>query len=249
MDSERSWVEESPFFSFLIREFGELRRRLFWVLGVWALFSAILFGLPVWDDSYILRFSQFLRDFLLPTGSQLIFLSPLEPMGEMIKLSLVAAVGLSVPIVAWHFVAFTALALAPGYRPFYAWFIVGAILLFVLGLAFSFLVMAPLTIQILVTYGQAAGAQPQLALGQFYSFIYLLLLGFALPFELPLVMAFLHRFNLVPVMHFKSWRFKSWGVIMVVSQFVTPDPVVTPLIFTALGILLYEAGILGCRWI
>jgi Sec-independent protein secretion pathway component TatC len=31
---------------------------------------------------------------------------------------------------------------------------------------------------------------------------------------------------------------------MLVSQFVTPDPVVTPLIFTAMGIVLFEGGLL-----
>lgn len=248
MQAERPWTEEFPFFGFLLRELGELRRRLFWVLGVWALISSLLFALPSWDASYILRFSQFLRDFLLPPGSQLIFLSPLEPMSEMLKLSLLAAMGLSVPVLAWHFIAFTAPALDRGYRPFYAGFVIWSVLLFSLGLAFSFYFMAPLTVKMLVAYGQAAGAQPQLALTQFYSFVYLLLLSFALPFELPLLITFLHRFNLVPVTLFRSWRFKAWGIIMVLSQFVTPDPVVTPIIFTVLGILLYEAGVFSCRW-
>lgn len=242
--SQDDFLTEYPFFAFLLREIGELRRRLIWCLGSIVLVSGVLLGLPSWENSYVLKFSAFLRHALLPKGAKLVFLSPMEPMAQMIKLGMVLGVVASVPVLVWHFLAFTKPALPEGMRGFYTRFVLLAFLLFALGLAFSALVLAPLTFDMLIGYGVAAGGEAQITFERFYSFITLFLLTFALPFEIPLVMAFLHRFNLVSAEWFRSVRFPAWGVIMLISQFVTPDPIVTPLIFTGMGIVLFESGLL-----
>ena len=54
------------------------------------------------------------------------------------------------------------------------------------------------------------------------------------------------RFNLVSADWFRAHRRQVYGVILLVAQFVTPDPLISPLIFTALGWALYEIGILAC---
>lgn len=240
---------EFPFFAFVLKELEELRRRLLWCLLALGLSSGLLLGLPSWEHSYVLRFSMYLRQTLLPAGAQLVFLSPLEPMAQMIKLSLVLGVVISLPVLVWHFVRFTLPAMAEGLRGFYLRATFLALLLLALGIAFSSMVLLPMTFKMLVSYGVEAGGQPQITFERFYSFITLFLLTFALPFEIPLVMGFLHRFNLVPASWFRKVRFRAWGVLMLISQFVTPDPIVTPLIFTAMGIVLFEAGLLLSEWL
>lgn len=235
---------EFPFLAFVMREAEELRRRALWSLASVGLVSGILLSFPRWEDSYILRFSVFLKQALLPEGAKLVFLSPMEPMAQMIKLSLAVGIVVCLPILLWHFLRFTRPALPQGLQGFYVRFIVLACLLFALGLAFSSVFLAPLTFKMLIAYGVQAGGEAQITFDRFYGFITLFLLAFALPFEIPLVMGFLQRFNLVSADWFRSVRFQAWGVIMLVSQFVTPDPVVTPLIFTAMGIVLFESGLL-----
>jgi sec-independent protein translocase protein TatC len=231
----------------VLREISELRRRFLWCLGSVGLVSAVLLGLPSWEHSFVLQLSTALKAALLPEGARLVFLSPMEPMAQMIKLSMVLGVLASFPILVWHFLAFTRPALPEGLRGFYGRAVFTASLLFAAGLAFSALVLAPLTFDLLISYGLAAGGEAQITFERFYSFITLFLLTFALPFEIPLLMAFLHRFNLVTVDWFRSVRLQAWGVFMLVSQFVTPDPIVTPLIFTVMGIVLYELGLLLSR--
>lgn len=248
-DDEPSFQEEYPFFAFILRELDELRRRLLWCLGALALCSGALLALPSWDHSYIMRLSAWLRAELLPAGAKLIFLSPLEPMAQMIKLALVLSVLLCLPLLLWHFLAFTRPALPEGLRGFYARFLVLAVGLLGLGLAFSGVFLAPLTFKILLDYGANAGGEAQLTFERFYSFIAVLLLAFAIPFELPLLMGFLHRFNLVSADWFAKNRFRAWGVILLISQFVMPDPLVTPLIFTGMGIVLYEGGLHLGKWL
>jgi Sec-independent protein secretion pathway component TatC len=62
-------------------------------------------------------------------------------------------------------------------------------------------------------------------------------------------MVFLHRFNLVSATWFREHRRQVYGVILLVSQFVTPDPIVTPAIFTAMGMVLFECGLILSKWL
>jgi sec-independent protein translocase protein TatC len=242
-------MTESNFFQFIIREIDELRRRLLWCLASLGLVSAVLMGAPHWEDSYVIRLSNWLKQSLLPAGAHLVFLSPLEPMTQMFKLALAVSVIACVPVLTYHFLAFTRPALSEGMRGFYARFVVLAMLFFAIGLCFSGFLLAPLTFEMLIRYGVQAGGEAQITFERFYSFITMFLLAFSTPFEIPLLIGFLHRFNLVPVDWFKGHRRQAYGVFLLVSQFVTPDPLVTPLIFTAMGIALYEVGILMAKWL
>lgn len=245
--------EESFFkpglFAFLAREFSEIRRRAFWCAAFLVVASSILIGCPHWEDSYVMRISMMAENALLPAGVHLYYQKLMEVMLVNFKISLVLAIAASVPLLAYHFVAFTAPALDRGYRTFYLGFVAAAVGLFALGILLTSVFFLPLTVKMLVHYGMASGVQPMLSVDEFYSFVFLFLLVFALPFEMPLLIGFLHRFNLVPAATFKSLRFKIYGVILIVSQFVTPDPLITPTIFSVMNIALYEAGILLCRWL
>ena len=239
--------EGSPFIEFLIREGEELRRRLLWCLACFGLVSAVLLGAPTWEHSYALRLVAALQAALLPEGVKLVFMDPLEPMLVVFKVSLLASMLVSSPVLIWHFIAFTAPALAKGLRAYYVRFTLLALGLLSLGLWLTYKFMLPLTLKMLLAYGQAAGGTAMISFERFYSFSLMVLLAFALPFETPLLMSFLHRFNIVDVSNFRSWRWKVYGVFMIVSEFVTPDPLITPLIFIALSIVLYECGILLAR--
>jgi sec-independent protein translocase protein TatC len=242
-DAPFDFAAEFPFFAFVLREINELRARALWCVGSLVVSAGVLLAFPSWEDSYVLRFSTFLRNQLLPPEAHLVFLSPLEPMAQMIKLSMVLGTVISLPVLVWHFVRFTLPAMSEGLRGFYIRATFLALILLALGIAFSALVLMPMSFKMLISYGSHAGGEAQITFERFYSFITLFLLTFALPFEIPLVMGFLHRFNLVPSAWFRKHRFQAWGVLMLISQFVTPDPIVTPLIFTGMGIVLFESGL------
>ncbi len=240
---------ESPFLRFVFSEFGELRRRFLWCLAILVLVCGALMGLPSWEHSWVMDISAWVQARLLPPGMRLVFLDPLEAMLVMFKVSMVVSLAACLPVLAYHFVAFTAPALDRGYRWFYTGFVLASVLLFALGAGLTFFFFLPLTVHMLVQYGLAAGGVAQITFDKFYSFVFLFLLVFSLPFEAPLVMGFLHHYNLVPASTFRTSRLKVYGVLIILSQFVTPDPVITPTIFIVMTILLYESGILLCRWL
>lgn len=240
---------EFSFLEFLQREGEELRRRLLWTLGALILVFGGLIGLPSWEASYSLKLAQVFQQSLLPPGTKLVFLDPLEPMVAVAKLTLAMSLAACSPLFIWHSLAFTAPAFEKGMRAFYVRFTLLAIGLFSLGLFLGWRFLLPMTLEMLLSYGQSAGAVAQLTFDKFYGFTAMVLLAFALPFETPLVMAFLQRFNIVEGAQFRQWRFKAWGIFILVSQFVTPDPLVTPALFSGLCILLYELGIRLSRFV
>jgi sec-independent protein translocase protein TatC len=242
-------LSEYPFIDFLAREIGELRRRLLICLGALALASTLMMGYPSWDNSWALQLLGYLQTHLLPQGVHLVFLDPLEPMAVAIKLSLGVSLLACLPLLLWHFVAFTAPALAKGMRAFYIRFTILSVLFIAAGLALTYAFMLPLTLKMLLAYGQVAGGVPMITFDRFYSFCVLVLLAFALPFETPILMGFLQRFNFVEAKTFREHRLKAFGLIMIVSQLVTPDPIITPSIFCAVSFLLYEVGIWMGSWL
>lgn len=242
-------MSESPFFSFLAREINELRRRLLICLGALALVSGLMMGFPSWEHSWSLQLLAYLQARLLPQGLHLVYLNPLEPMAIAMKVSLAVAFLICLPLTLWHFVAFTLPALAKGMRGFYVRFALLSVLFIGAGIYLTYAFMLPITLKMLLAYGQAAGGVPMLTFERFYSFCVLVILAFALPFETPLVMGFLQRFNLVEAATFRSIRLKAYGVFMIVAQFVTPDPLVTPTIFCLVSFALYEIGILMGNWL
>lgn len=242
-------MSEYPFIDFIVREVDELRRRLLVVLLALALVSGLMMGAPSWEHSWALQLLSYLQTHLLPQGVHLVYMHPLEPMAVAMKVSVAVAILLCLPLLLWQFVAFTAPAMAPGMRGFYVRFVTLSIAFVSLGLFLTYAFMLPLTLKMLLAYGQASGAEPMLSFDRFYGFCLLVLLAFALPFETPLIMAFLQRFNLVEAKTFRSIRLKAYGVIMIVSQFVTPDPLVTPTLFCVVSFLLYEVGIWMGAWL
>jgi Tat protein translocase TatC len=242
-------MSESPFFDFLAREINELRRRLFICLGALALVSGLMMGFPSWEHSWALQLLAYLQTQLLPSGLHLVYLNPLEPMSVAMKVSVAVAFLSCLPLILWHGVAFTMPALAKGMRAFYARFVLLSVLFIGAGIYLTYAFMLPITLKMLLSYGQAAGGIPMLSFERFYSFCVLVIFAFALPFETPLIMGFLQRFNLVNASTFRSIRLKVYGVFMIVAQFVTPDPLVTPTIFCVVCFALYEIGILMGSWL
>ena len=242
-------MDDFPFIQFVIREIDELRRRLLICLAALALVSGLMIGFPSWEHSWALQLLSALQSRLLPEGVHLVYLNPLEPMAIALKFSVSVSFMLCLPLLIWHFTAFTLPAFSEGMRGFYLKFTLLSVAFIAAGLFLTYEFMLPLTLKMLLAYGQAAGGVPMLTFERFYSFCLVVLFAFALPFETPLVMGFLQRFNIVEAKTFRAIRLKAYGVIMIVSQFVTPDPLLTPTIFCAVSFVLYEIGILMGSWL
>jgi sec-independent protein translocase protein TatC len=170
-----------------------------------------------------------------PFPNPLVFYGPTEALFASIKVSFLAAVLASLPVVPkeqrW---GIPILALAG--------------VLFALGLLFCNLVILPLVIDFFVSFGMDRDITPELSVGTYIDFNVKFLLTFGCAFELPLVLTILARVGVVTAAQLAHYRKHAILSALIISAVVTPDATLFTMMLMAVPLMvLYEIGILGAR--
>jgi len=183
-----------------------------------------------------------------PFSNQLAFYGPTEALFASIKVSFLASVILSLPVIFYQCWKFVEPALLPKEQRWAVplFFLAGG--LFALGLVFCNLVILPLVIDFFVSFGLDRDITPQLGVGTYIDFNVKFLLVFGCAFELPLVMTLSTVTGVVSADHFARYRKHAVLVILILSAVVTPDATMFTMLLMAVPLMaLYEVGILGAR--
>jgi sec-independent protein translocase protein TatC len=183
-----------------------------------------------------------------PFENQLVFYGPTEALFASIKVSLLAAVILSLPVIFYQCWKFVEPALLPKEQRWAIPLFVLAAGLFVLGLVFCNLVILPLVIDFFVSFGLDRDVTPQLGVGTYIDFNVKFLLIFGCAFELPLAMTLLAVTGAVSAQMFARYRKHAILSSLILSAIVTPDATLFTMLLMAVPLMaLYEVGILGAR--
>ncbi len=216
----------------------------------------VVFGVPMWlplptvnlQESIAQQFFVAVRSWLVPTYVSPVVLTPWEPVLVQLKVALFLAVVATSPLSTYEFWRFVAPALKPNERRLIVRVSVPVVLLFLLGVAISFLVVLPFTFSFLYGVAIAMGAQPLLQLQEFLDFILLFSLAFGAAFELPVVMYGLSVLGIVsPEFWKRHWRFAAIGIFFFGAA-ITPDGSgVTMMLVAVPMLILYVAGYAAIR--
>ncbi|NOT31937.1 MAG: twin-arginine translocase subunit TatC [Planctomycetes bacterium] len=188
--------------------------------------------------------------FKLAIDPRLVALSPTEPMWFVLKLAGYAALFAGSPYLLWQMWGFVAAGLYPRERRWVRWFFPPALLLFVAGVVFSYVVLVPYGMFYALKDSDPELVKVTLGLGFFFSFLATLCLGMGAVFQLPILMTFLGLVGLVPAATFARLRGYFVVVAFVIAALLTPGPdIFSQVAMAAPLILLYEVGILGARFV
>jgi sec-independent protein translocase protein TatC len=183
-----------------------------------------------------------------PFQDDLIFYGPTEALFASIKVSLLAGVILSLPMIFYQSWKFIEPALLPREQRWAIPLLCLAAGFFALGLVFCNLVILPLVIHFFVSFGMDRELTPQLAVGTYIDFNVKFLLVFGCAFELPLVLTLLARIGVVSADVLARYRKHAVMVALILSAVVTPDATLFTMLLMAVPlIILYELGIWGAR--
>lgn len=116
-------------------------------------------------------------------------------------------------------------------------------LLFLMGAAFGYYVLSPLSINFLANYQLDPSITNEFDITSYVTTLTMLVLASALMFQLPVVVYFLSMSGLVTSRMLKSYRRHSIVVILVVSAIITPPDVISQLLIAMPILVLYEVGI------
>jgi sec-independent protein translocase protein TatC len=229
----------------------ELRRRLWYaVVGV-----AAATGLTMYFGDAIMNFLMApIKQALLDARQEpvMIATSALDPFMVYMKVTLLAALFISSPWVAYQLWRFVAAGLFPRERRYVYIFGPATALLFIAGTAFSYYVLVRYGLQFLVAFGAGMKLDMEvrmlLHIDTQLMFVVMFSLVMGLVFELPLVMLALSKIRIFTSKMYASKRRIFIVGALIVAAIITPttDPV-NLILATAPILVLYELGIWTCR--
>jgi sec-independent protein translocase protein TatC len=180
-------------------------------------------------------------------NDKLIVTTALEPFSLYVKVSLYAALCLSVPFLLWQIWAFVSPGLYPHERAYVTPFIALSSISFVLGAAFAYYVIFPPAAKYLL--GLGTDFRLLLKADDYFDFIVIVMLGMGVVFQMPAITYVLARIGLVTArLLLRIWR-TSLIVILIAAAVLSPtSDIPNMMLFAAPMLVLYVVSIL-VAWI
>ena len=231
---------EAPFVSHLI----ELRDRLIRAVIAVAVTFAVLAFWPGPSGLYDLLAAPLVAH--LPKGATLIATNVISPILVPLKITLMAAFMLALPVVLYQVWAFVAPGLYSHEKRLVLPLVVSSTLLFVAGVAFCYFLVIPGMSQFIQAFAPSSiTAAPDIE--QYFGFVLTLFMVFGISFEVPIAVIVLARVGVVTIEQLR--RFRGYFIVgaFVVAAVVTPPDVISQLALAIPMCILYEIGIIAAQ--
>lgn len=202
----------------------------------------ILFPFPT-ESSFAAQFFNYMTTDLIPQGVTLIVTNPLSAFVVQIKIALLLAFIFTLPFLLYRLIQYFSPALFTSEKMSVLKVALPSAVLFALGSIFAYLGLIPPTFAILYSYTDSIGATPFFTVNEFVSLVLGLMFATGIMFLLPVCMALLSRFGIVPPSFWREqWRY-AVVFFLVISAIITPDGSgVTMILFSLPMIGLYGIG-------
>jgi sec-independent protein translocase protein TatC len=227
---------EQPFVQHLM----ELRDRLVRAMAAIAVATVILALFPGPAALYDLLAEPLVSH--LPKGATLIATSVISPFMVPIKIMLMAAFLLALPVVLWQVWAFVAPGLYSHEKKLVLPLVISSSLLFFIGIAFCYFFVFGQVFSFIQGFApKSITAAPDIE--AYLSFVLTMFIAFGLAFEVPIVVIVLARMKIVSIQKLKDFRGYFVVLAFIIAAIVTPPDVVSQLALAIPMCLLYEIGI------
>ena len=227
---------EQPFVAHLI----ELRDRLLRALAAVGIAALVLALFPGPGPLYDILAAPLVAH--LPKGATLIATSVISPFMVPLKIMLMAAFLIALPVVLYQLWAFVAPGLYSHEKKLVLPLVISSTVLFFLGVAFCYFFVFGQVFAFIQSFApKSITAAPDIE--AYLSFVLTMFLAFGLAFEVPVAVVVLARMGVVSVDKLKSFRGYFVVLAFVIAAVVTPPDVVSQLALAIPMCLLYELGI------
>jgi sec-independent protein translocase protein TatC len=227
---------EQPFVAHLI----ELRDRLIKALIAVGIAGAALALWPGPGALYDLLAAPLTAT--LPKGATLIATSVISPFMVPLKILLMAAFMLALPVVLYQLWAFVAPGLYSHEKKLVLPLVLSSTLLFFVGVAFCYFFVFGQVFTFIQGFApKSITAAPDIE--AYLGFVLSMFLAFGLAFEVPIAVIVLARMGIVSIEKLKGFRSYFIVLAFVIAAVVTPPDVVSQLALAIPMCLLYELGI------
>ena len=227
--------EEENFISHLT----ELRDRVIRSLLV----ILILFGACFYVAPELMKFLAQPLQHALPPGSHAVFIAGEGAFFTLTKMSLLAAVLLSLLWVLYQAWAFVAPGLYAHERRFVGPLIILSVVFLLVGIGFAYSFVLPVAYKFFFSFAEKTGADVMQDLQRYWDFTLSIFFGFGLAFQVPVVEMLMIKLGMVSVDDLRQARRYVLVGAFVVAAVLTPPDVLSQFMLAIPLMLLYELGI------
>ena len=174
--------------------------------------------------------------------------SPLELFTTKLSLSLVCSLFIGIPLLLYEAFMFVGKGLYKNEKQFFIKIVPFSFILFLMGAALAYFVAIPIVFKYLIPYSTDVAA-PQVSVINTVSTIIMLIVGFGIIFQLPLLLIFALKMRLMKIESLKKQRYIIYGALLTFSLFISPDPsTISALIVAGALVVLFEFSLLVARF-
>ncbi|MEP6576003.1 MAG: twin-arginine translocase subunit TatC [Nitrososphaerota archaeon] len=199
-------------------------------------------------ENIAVQLTLLLKNTLLPPEVKFIQTAPGQAFFAQIHISLLLSIICSIPIIAREVFAFIYPALSTRTTTAIYKLTLPILLLFIMGIVFSYLLVIPFTLSFLYKYGESLGAETFVTVSDFMTFVLQFMLGFGLAFQLPVIMYGLSLTGLVDSTFWSKNLRYAIVILAIFGALITPDGSGITMWFVSIPmIVLYLLGIMIIR--
>jgi sec-independent protein translocase protein TatC len=224
----------------------ELRTRLLRAVGTMLVVFIALFIYPGASVIYDLLAAPMLAS--LPEGTRMIATGVITPFMVPVKVTMMAAFVVSLPVVLYQVWAFVAPGLYRHEQRLALPLIVSSSLLFLAGMAFCYFVVFKTVFSFIATFAPQS-ITPAPDIEAYLGFVMTMFLAFGITFEVPVAVILLVRMSIVTITQLQQARGYVIVGAFIIAAVVTPPDVVSQFLLAVPLCVLYEIGILLARGI
>ncbi len=213
---------------------SELRSRLFW-----SLFSFFIGGII----GFLLN-SQILAFLISPLSQPLFYSSPAGGFDFVFKLSIFFGFVISIPVFTYHVIKFIEPVLSEHFHVFISRLLIASCLLTASGILFAYYLSLPAALHFLNQFGSDK-VRSLISATEYFSFVTAYIAGFAILFQLPLVLFLINR--VTPLKPGQLMKRQQYVILVsfIIAAILTPTPDVLNQTIMALPLIgLYQVSIL-----
>jgi sec-independent protein translocase protein TatC len=187
----------------------------------------------------------------LPEGRKLVYTAVTDPFTVYMKVAFLAGIFLTIPLTLYEVWKFIAPGLYRKEKKYIVPFLLCSMILFLSGAAFCYYIVLPATFKFLIALGSSW--DPMITIGEYLNLSNMMILGFGLIFEMPVIVAFLAIFGLVSAKFlWNKFAYALVGIVILAALLSPTGDVFNLLLWSAPMVLLYlisigVAFILGAR--
>ncbi|RNF38940.1 twin-arginine translocase subunit TatC [Planococcus salinus] len=220
----------------LVEHISELRKRLTLIV-VFFLFAILLSFFLAEPLIHYLQYTEEAKNLTLNA------FKITDPIKVYMQVMMILALIITSPLIMYQFWAFISPGLHDKERKTTLSYIPFSLLLFVGGIAFSYLVLFPYVIGFMLNISDNLDIQETIGINEYFQFLFQITLPFGFIFQLPVLMLFLTRLGIITPMMMTKYRKYAYLILVIIAAFITPPDIISHLIVTLPLILLYEFSV------